>query len=392
MKILYVISCNGGGNGGHNHSLNHISKAISQRAEIKIISVGLTEVNVLKNNKNYLGKFDFKWTNIFTLNKKFKTLFTLFNPDVIHCFDGSSALLLMAQPVLFKKKVIYTKCGGPNERASIAQVVSDVVLFSKENYMSYDKNKRFKNTDLHLIPNRIIKVSLFKDDERAFKKDITKFNFVRVARIGKSYFSSIKEAINLVAEVQQKNIKKSVKLYLIGKIESEEIYVELQAYAEEKVIEVVFITNDLTNEASRLLYLADAVIGTGRGVMEAMSLGIPTFVPVKGKSIPCLLRESNFNDFFNTNFSPRGFILNFDESIEIDFCLNIINNQNIYDEISLFSENIAQSRFVVNNEVVEKYLNIYKNVKEKKSKNYLLKNIFPLLYYINAFRRAAKRI
>jgi hypothetical protein len=391
MKILYVISCNGGGNGGHNHSLNHISKAISDKAEIKIVSVGLAEVNVLKNNENYLGKFEFRWSNILTLNKKFEKLLKHFNADVIHCFDGSSALILMAQPVLLKKKIVYTKCGGPNERESIAQVTSDVFLFSKENYKSYKQNKRFKNTDLHLIPNRIENINLIIENDQTIKKDITKFNFVRIARIGKSYYSSIKQAINLVSKVQENKTLKPVKLYIIGKIESQELYTELIGYSEKMSIEAVFITNELTNEASRLLYLADAVIGTGRGVMEAMSLGIPTFVPVRGKSIPCLLRSPNFDIFFNTNFSPRGKISNYNENEEVDLCINMINDECLYDQVSSFSGNVANTNFILNNDVVEKYHSIYSSIINKERKSYLFKNIIPLLYYINAFRRAQKK-
>jgi hypothetical protein len=156
-------------------------------------------------------------------------------------------------------------------------------------------------------------------------------------------------------------------------------------------IEAVFITNELTNEASRLLYLADAVIGTGRGVMEAMSLGIPTFVPVRGKSIPCLLRSPNFDIFFNTNFSPRGKISNYNENEEVDLCINMINDECLYDQVSSFSGNVANTNFILNNDVVEKYHSIYSSIINKERKSYLFKNIIPLLYYINAFRRAQKK-
>lgn len=392
MKILFVVSCNGVGNGGHAHSLNHITQALSAKTEVKIVSVGLMKVKVLKNNALYIGKFEFRWWNIFALNSKFKQLLKEFNPDVIHCFDGSSALILMAQPILFKKKIIYTKCGGPNERNSIAQVTSDVILFSKENLNSYKQNRRFKNSDIHLIPNRILKINYIPESEQLFKKDSTRFNFVRIARIGKTYFNSITESINLVAEIQNYNLKNPVKLYIIGAIESYEIFDKLVVYGKEKSIDLVFITNELTNEASRLLYLADAVIGTGRGVMEAMSLGIPTFVPVKGKAIPSLLRQTNFNDFFSTNFSPRGNVSNYEENEEINLCVKMINEENWYLELSTFSNNIAQRNFVLNNEVVLKYIDIYENVQKKPKQSYLFKNILPLLYYINAYRRVQKRL
>lgn len=386
MKILYVISCNGAGRGGHNHSLDHISKAIAQNANVKIISIGLTESPILKENPNYYGAFKFRWFSYFTLGKKFKELFKTFNPDIIHCFDGSSALMLLALPGLITKKIIYTKCGGPNERKSIAQVTSDVFLFSQENYDSYKSNPRFKGSDLHLIPNRVFEVDLWEEKEREILKDDNVFNFVRIARIGESYENSIKQAIELTSRVNI--LDKKVKLYVIGVIQEEDIFIELSKFANNKKIDVQFITNHLTEKASRMLYLADAVIGTGRGVMEAMSLGLPTFVPVKGKDLPELLTPENFHKFLSTNFSPRGVSESYDEAEIVSKVNSLVKNSQTYNESSAFALSMANEEFVVNKEIVSKYISIYKDISLKKNKLYILNNILPFLYYLNAFRRA----
>lgn len=390
MKVLFVISGNGHGRGGHVNSLDHISRAIAQRADIKIVSIGLTESPVLKVNPYYFGVFKFRWFSYFTLNKDFKKLFKTFNPDVIHCFDGSSALMLMALPSLLSKKIIYTKCGGPNERNSIAQVTSDVILFSQENYESYKSNPRFKHSEIHLIPNRVFKVDIFQADEREIIKDKSFFNFVRIARISYAYRNSIKQAIELVSRISFS--EKKVKLYIIGVIQDDDVFNELKEFAELKKIEVEFITNHLTNKASKMLYLADAVIGTGRGVMEAMTLGIPTFVPLNGKDLPELLTSKNFYGFLATNFSPRGVSVNYNEDEILISGNNLVNMPEHYKVQSDFALKIANKEFVVNENIVEKYISIYKNVGVKRNKLYILKNIFPFIYYINAFRRAQGRL
>jgi hypothetical protein len=390
MKILFVITGNGHGRGGHVNSLDHISRAVAQKADIKIVSIGLTESPVLKENPYYFGVFKFKWFSYFTLQKKFKELFKTFNPDVIHCFDGSSALLLMALPGLFSKKVIYTKCGGPNERKSIAQITGDIVLFSQENYDSYRSNNRFKYSDIHLIPNRVLKVDVFPEDEREVIKDANFFNFVRIARISKAYENSIKQAIELTSRISSPG--KKVKLYIIGVIQDEEIFNGLKEFAETKKIEVEFVTNHLTNKASRMLYLADAVIGTGRGVMEAMTLGIPTFVPVNGRNLPELLTSVNFHGFLSTNFSPRGTSLRRDEIEIVNEANNLVNNKKYYKKACDFSLNIANKEFVFNEEVILNYLSIYRNVMKKENKLYILKNILPFIYYLNVFRRVQNRL
>lgn len=390
MKVLFVISGNGHGRGGHVNSLDHISMAIAQRAEIKIISIGLTESPVLKVNPYYFGVFKFRWFSYFTLNKDFKKLFKTFNPDVVHCFDGSSALMLMALPSLFGKKIIYTKCGGPNERKSIAQVTSDIILFSQENYDSYNTNPRFKHSDIHLIPNRVFKVDIFKEDEREIIKDKSFFNFVRIARISQAYKNSIKQAIELISRIFFS--EKKVKLYIIGVIQDEDVYNELNEFAVLKKIEVEFITNHLTNTASKMLYLADAVIGTGRGVMEAMTLGIPTFVPLNGRDLPELLTSKSFYGFLATNFSPRGVSENYNEDEIIASVNNIVNKPKYYKELSEFALNIANKEFVVNEEIVERYISIYKTISVKSNKLYILKNILPFMYYLNTFRRVQNRL
>ncbi|MFN3908665.1 MAG: hypothetical protein ACK4JX_06495 [Flavobacterium sp.] len=392
MKILFVISCNGGGNGGHNHSLNHISKAISEKHDVRIVSVGLTEVNVLKGNALYLGKLPFKWWNIFSLNSKFKKIFTSFNPDIIHCFDGSSALILMAQPSLFYKRVIYTKCGGPNERDYIAQVASDIILFSQENFDSYHKNPRFKNSNLYLIPNRVFDLNFLDENKRKFQKDIKLFNFVRICRIGSSYEQSIIQSINLIAEIQKNTLNKPIKLYLIGKIVDQEIFYSITQYAQLNSVNLTTITDDSTNEASKLLYLADAVIGTGRGVMEALSLGLPTFVPQKSESIPTLLKNENILELLHFNFSPRSSYSKFNFEKEVELSIKLVLEKDFYQHISDVSKKLAEENFVVTPKVVSKYESVYHSALNKPNKIWVLKNIFPLIYYINSFRRAQKAI
>lgn len=390
MKVLFVLTCNGGGRGGHNHSLDHISRAIAQKTDVKIISVGLTESPVIKENPYYFGYFKFKWFSYFTLNKNFKELFKTFNPDIIHCFDSGSALLLMAQPTLFNKKIIYTKCGGPNERKSIAQVASDVFLFSQENFDSYKNNIRFKNSDLHLMPNRVFKIDLWEEKEREILKDVNIFNFVRIARIGESYKKSMEQAIDLISKVVISD--KKIKLYIIGVIEDKNVYKDLSKYADLKKVEVQFITNHLTDKASKMLYLADAVIGTGRGAMEAMSLGIPTLVPVRGEEFPELLTPKNFYGFLSTNFSPRGVSTTYDEVEIISNVNNLVHKSENYKEATVFAIDIAKKEFLVNEEIVEKYISIYKNTILKRNHIYILKNVLPFFYYLNSFRKSQKLI
>jgi hypothetical protein len=136
---------------------------------------------------------------LFLLSKKFDNLLAGEEIDLIHCYDGGTALIAMMLPRFRKIPIIHTKCGGPNERWYFAQVLQSVILFSQENMDSFKSNPRFKRIPLHLIPNRVhVRDGLTLDLSTIPSKDQDKFTFLRIARIGKTYKNSIMQAIELV--------------------------------------------------------------------------------------------------------------------------------------------------------------------------------------------------
>lgn len=388
MKILFVISSNGAGKGGHYNSLDHISRAIATVADVKIISIGLTESPLLKENPFYSDSFKFRWYSFLKLNKPFRKLFKTFNPDVVHCFDGGAALMIMTLPAVWNKPVVHTKCGGPNERHMFAQVVGTVILFSEENLDSFKQNMRFKNSELFLIPNRIFKMELLPEGHRIFKKDPDMFTFVRIARIGKSYKKSIEQSIELIKRLAQYS---KVKLIIIGTVEDIEILNAINEYVKEYELPVSFITDEHTKKASQMLYLADAVIGTGRGAMEAMALGLPVLLPIKNGNIPVLLSLTTFEDLLKTNFSERGITDSISEIENFDLIKRLVLDCNFYEYISTISKSVAEERFMITNRVIDNYVKIYQEIVKKPKRLYIFKNIVPLFYYINAYRRVIIR-
>lgn len=70
-----------------------------------------------------------------------------------------------------------------------------------------------------------------------------------------------------------------------------------------------------TNNLSSVMSAGDILIGFGRTVMEAASLGMPTIVPVthnKGEVIPVLLRKENFEVLQSYNFTNRTWVPSLD--------------------------------------------------------------------------------
>ena len=183
-----------------------------------------------------------------------------------------------------------------------------------------------------------------------------------------------------------------VKLIVIGVIEDITIFNEIKDIVDQEGLPVEFFTSpEYTKEASRFLYLADAVFGTGRGAMEAMSMGLPVFAPLKDRDYPGFINEKTFDSLLDRNFSGRG---------EIDFYTNeellndtkkLVTDKQFYIVACEYSLSVGRKYFLITEEVKEKYFTIYKNLKLRKRKDLIRKNIIAILYYLNVYRKVSKR-
>lgn len=333
MKILYFISVHGHGRGGHFHSLNHISKKIGEEHDVKIISFGPGKSDIIESNTHFIRHIDFNGLNLIKLRKIIKHEILIFKPDIIHCFDVVCYNVVRLFITSRKFKIVLNKCGGANP--TNFPHVKNLILFSLENQEWFKNNSKFKNTNIHLIPNRVKPLQL-KPDFKPIEKNPGDFIFMRICRIGLAYKKSIKDAINLISLLLKSNIP-NVKLYIIGVVENNEVYEELKNNTLVNSGHIVFLTEEeYTHEASKMLYLADVVIGTGRGLMEAASLGKPLLAIDKNGKIPVLLNDLNFNDAFKTNFSERNIFYKFNNEDNIKSILQLINDKDCYKANSSF--------------------------------------------------------
>lgn len=305
MKILFLVSSLGHGRGGHIHSLNHIAGEIGKYQTIEIVSFGKDLNPVLSNNAFYKGSIDIS-KGYFKINSQLRNKLKEFKPDIIHCFDDTVLPLILGFPVIWKYRVVWTRCGGQNPNFKRNLKAHHMICFSKENHDWYSNNKHFRNSNIYLVPNRVKKIKLPTSHNHPFKKDILKFNFVRIARIGKSYEEGFWKILNLIERLKDDY---PINLYIIGVIEKEDLYEELTKYILKKELPVQFITDDIyTKNAVNLLGLADCVIGTGRSLMEATSLALPVMAFAKNYETPVLVTKNNIDFFADYNFSERTLI------------------------------------------------------------------------------------
>lgn len=380
MTIVYLITTVGHGKGGHFHSLNTIANAVGSIENVHVVNIGFKPSDVL-DKVNYEYSFvGFNGYNFLSTYSKIKKLIKQLQPDAIHAFDVESFAFSRLFSGSRKQASFLNKCGGPNPKKYFP-IANQLVLFSKENQAYFQSNTRYMHTNLTLIPNRVKSVHI--DDSRVelFYKTYgkTELSLLRIARIGKHYYKSISQAINLVDWLKSKGL--NIRLIVIGTIQSEDIYKSILRDIKSKQLEddVIIDTSDsFTHNASELLDVGDIIIGTGRNFMEASSLNKMLLVPYKDSDYPLLVTNANFDAIFSTNFSPRTQVAHFNEDNNLESIYKYLKTKN-----HIASQPWFESYFNVK-KGAEVYKNLYLNQEEHKNSNGI-DTLVNILYAVKTF-------
>lgn len=240
---------------------------------------------------------------------------------------------------------------------------NSLILYSLEDKEFFESKKSFNKSKIYLIPNRVNEKKLEQSDTNVntIKNILPKGTtvFLRIARIGVSYKESILQAINLVADLNKKGIPST--LVVIGVVEDFGIYSLLQEKAGDNAL--FFTKSEFTINASKNISVADFVVGTGRGFMEAALLGKPVLAPTRNRSYPELVDFNNFNLIFKTNFSQR-YLSDNDDGVLFNKALNAINEFKLGKEINI--QKIAQENFSSSG-LLKKYKIVYEESSKLKS-------------------------
>lgn len=357
MKIIYFISTVGHGLGGHFHSLNTIASEMSKSNEVIVVNIGVKPSSVFSDCQFDYRFIEFKGFNFLQTLLKLKKIVKIENPDILHAFDLEAFSFVRILSLLYKKVNFLNKCGGPNPKRYFPHC-SNLILFSKENFNFFINSSNFKNTKLFLIPNRVneVRIDFSRIESFKLKYKIANINLLRISRIGRHYESSILQSINLLVWLKSQDIE--VKLIIIGAIQDQTIYEKLVEYAKNNDVEqeIIFETSEeFTNNARELLTLGDMVIGTGRNFMEASSLDIKLLVPSIEGNYPIIVTNTNFDQVFLTNFSPRTLIKGFGENQNLSEIKEVLLRKSNFSSKKWFDEYFSSDK------VLEKYSNAYLN-------------------------------
>lgn len=365
FSIMTLIFTHSHGKGGHYFSFNSISKELMKSNKIFPVEIGWG-----KRSPALLELSQFVSYTPFSILKTVDTIKDIIKENgiqIIHCFDEHAFLIARLASFSCNVKVVLTRCGGANPKKYYPK--SDwLICFSKENE-SFFNLKQYRN--VFLIPNRCDKNDLVSNETTDVKfKSLGANKFLSIARIGDNYYRKHSKAIELIKRLTDSSKKYNVSLTICGEIESDSIFEKLKSEASGRPVS--FVTNkEITKKASVLIASHDYVIGTGRGVMEAMALGKTLLIVTRDNEIPVLITDENFYEFFSSNFSLRSNKISSD-SIEQNRIEALISSTERKAVFSKKSETYFEKYFDIKR-INPMYQSIYQDVlNEKRRKKYYL--------------------
>lgn len=358
MNILYLISCFGHGRGGHFYSLRTTAEEMQKVAGVTVVSIGTSESPVFAKMDNYYPiktklPTPMEIGQLLGIIRKHKI-------DVIHSFDILSYFFARVASVLTGKPVLHTKCGGPPPKRYYPKV-RDLVLYSIEDVNYFKDSEKHRKTNLYHIPNRvpviqpdmgaIIEIKKYLRDDAIV--------FLRIVRLSEFYKQNILSCIKLMKYLREDGF--DAQLLLIGSVQDKGVYEEISSHADD---DIVLVTEDkYTVNASKLISVADYVIGTGRGAMEAAMQGKVLLSPVQGVPIPVIVTPKNINTFLDFNFSDRTVL--YDNSHEEVYAeiKKIMNDSDHREKNLRYIQKFAEQKFSISS-VKSRYLEIYSTCKK----------------------------
>jgi glycosyltransferase involved in cell wall biosynthesis len=305
-RVLYVITSRGKGTGGHHFSLRDLTARLRDAADVHIAAVAIRFPPSLE------GLPDVTWVpwspyRVAGVLADLLHIVRQFGPTHLHSYDPSALQLTRLLSLWTRLPLVHTQCGGPTPRRNVPRA-PDVVLFSEENRSGLAANPRMAGSRLHLIASRVNPVALDPARAQALRRHLGwqpgDRVVLRINRLVREYRPAMDQALAVGA--LWRTLGARVHVVILGSVGDEDLVAELHAVAA-ATPDVHVVTDPVfTTQASALLGAADAVVGTGRGLMEAACAGLVVFAPVAGHALPALLAPDTVDALAHANFSPRA--------------------------------------------------------------------------------------
>lgn len=362
-KIIYVIATFGHGQGGHFRDLREISADQSQSADCLIINVGPYRSSVLEEGPVRVENIDTGSYSLFQILKKLRSIAAVERPDIINVYDLRVYVFARILKGFSPVPLVITKCGGGNPRW-FYPASEGLVVFSRENQEFFSERHVQANGPILFCPNRV-KAPRQDEDliaEIAASVENKAVRIVLIGRLTEAYRATMLAAIDLNKRLNADG--HACHLFIIGVPESSGVVKQIQDCADEHI--TVLTESRYTQDAGKLIDLAEISISAGRGLMEAAALGKVLITSIANTSMPTLVDDTTFEDLFRTNFSPRNALFDSDEDERYDLIATAVRSSSARAAYSSQSQAFFKTHFDVDR-VAEQYDRFYEVVPRRRS-------------------------
>lgn len=305
-RVLILTTVPGRGLGGHYYDAVTVAEALRSRCTVSLVTIGRNRSPVVESSRLPSVHVPFSGAGVPGAVSEVVRLGRDLGADVFHSFDLGACGFARIASLHCRRRHVHSKCGGPNPTGRFPRIESLVVV-SGENRDYFAGHPAFRRSRVRLLPNRVahqepdrVRIEQFRREHGLPVWD--GWTFLKVGRISRSYERGIRQAIRLVHDLTSAGLPS--RLVLIGVVEDDDLWRAIRA--EDRGNLVASSDPRYTLEASRLIDIADCVIGTGRGVMEAAALGKVLFTELRDGPYPVRVDEGNLEELLYTNFSPRN--------------------------------------------------------------------------------------
>jgi len=359
-RVTFVITSRAQGTGGHMHSLRDVTDALIDHVDARIVCVCSSPPPALKGARAPVTFIDYRAAQTPRVVADLRRALRANAAEWVHAFDPLALKLALPAADALSLRVVLTLCGGPTPRRDLP-AVDDIILFSNENLRGLQSNPRMRGARLRLVPNRVRGVDVTA--EAATRRGAAlrahlgwspeTLLLLRINRMSPVYAPVMHQTLALARALRARGLP--VRAALVGSPNDPQVVDEVTRLAGDE--DSVVTAPEFTHRAAELTPTADAVVGTGRGLMEAASAGRPLFTPIAGHALPALLDANNFEALHDTNFSPRNRLETSDAAL-LEAADAALRTAEARAASGAFSRHVFETRFDVRAAIVP-YLEVY---------------------------------
>ena len=291
--------------GGHYRSAAAIAELLCDDYDVVLLNPGTRPSPVMRVDGIETVFLEGSPERPAQLRSEISSMMELREARAVLAFDQKAGELIRPLARRMKAGFVLVKAGGGQPKLYYPDATHNIVFMAAD-----QKWLEERNLGQHRVlkaAGRVYEPPQDLDAQAALRAETglseSDLAIVRVGRIAPHYGAVNRSALALGAQLRNSGLP--ARVILIGTPDNAQEFDALSA--SKGPADAILCDPRYTDRASKLLGMFRFCVGTGRGFMEAASMGHVMFCGSQDPDhdLPLLVTEENFQRFANDNFSPR---------------------------------------------------------------------------------------